>query len=195
MGVRVKIAGWSVAFVSLLCVQTRACHVQIHYTKAEIDAAEIRRYESDMRERDRDITGFDARHGLLGEVLGSQQIFEQELQAWKSHTDQFELEHPSLWRVIEGDLLFHKKHPFDPSVVVVPSGLLHPGDPSDPVITPAGLPGRRKPGFPPIHPAVVPEPSSGVLGLMALTIGLLVTLVRAQPLITPMSWVRPRRAA
>jgi hypothetical protein len=177
---RVRITGWFAAVVCLMSVQTRACHVVIHYTKAEIEAANIRLYERDVSERDRDITGFDQRHGLLGEVLGSQQFYEQELQAWKSHPGRFDLEHPGLGRVIDGEMLYDKKHPFEPSVLPLPPELLHPGGPGDPggseQKTP-GQPGGGGSGFQ-FQTASVPEPASGVLGFTALIVGLVAMIGR-----------------
>jgi hypothetical protein len=176
---RGRITGWIAAVVCSTCVQTRACHVQVHFTKAEVDAANIRLYDRDVSERDRDITGFDQKHGMLGEVLGSQQFYEQELLAWKSHPVRFEHEHPGLGRVIDGDMLFHAKHPFEPSITVVPSGLLQPGDSGGTVPKTPGQPGG---GIVTSQSQIssVPEPASGVLGFTALVVGLLVAALRRQ---------------
>ena len=176
-----RAAVWLVAIVFSTYVQAKACHVSIHYTKAEIEAANIKLYEHDVYERDRDITGFDQRHGMLGEVLGNQQFFEQELQAWKSHPGRFEQEHHNLWRVIDGERLFDKKHGIVPTVVVVPTGPVHSGDAGGPIPTPDGQPGGGGSG-PPIQPSAVPEPSSGVLGFTALLVGLFAWFARKRPL-------------
>ena len=169
---------WLAAIGFSTCVQARACEVTIHYTKAEIEAANIRLYERDVYERDRDITGFDQRRPMLGEVLGNQQFYEQELQAWKAHPVRFKHEHHSLWRVVDGERLYDKRHGIEPLVAVVPNGLLHSGG-SNP--TPDGQPGGGGSGIP-VHASAVPEPSSGVLGLTALIVGLLAWVGRTRPL-------------
>jgi len=188
---RGRAAAWLAAIVFSTCVQARACHVSIHYTKAEIDAANIRLYERDVYERDRDITGFDQRHGMLGEVLGNQQFFEQELQAWKSHPGQFEQEHHNLWRVIDGETLYDRRHGIEPSVVVAPTATLHPGGSGGSIPTPDGQPGGGGGSGPPVQPSAVPEPSSVVLGFTALIVGLLAWARRSRPLIRLISWERP----
>ena len=191
---RARAAVWSVAIVFLACVPARACHVTIVYTKAEIEAANIRLYERDVHDRDRDITGFDQRRGMLGEVLGNQQFYEQELQAWKSHPERFEHEHRSLWRVIEGERLYDKRHGIEPSIAVIPTGLVHSGGTGGSIPTPDGQPVGGGSGVP-VHPSAVPEPSSGVLGLTALIGGLFVWIARRRPLTRLISRAQPWRVA
>jgi hypothetical protein len=186
---RRKAALWLGAAVFSTCVQSKACHVSIHYTKAEIEAANVRLYERDVYERDRDITGFDRKHGMLGELLGNQQFFEQEFQAWKSHPGRFEHEHHKLWRVLDGEWLYNKRHGIEPSVVNAPPELLHSGGS---VPTPDGQPGGGDSGFS-VHTSAVPEPSSGVLGLTALIAGLSAWAGRSRCLTRLTFWARPWR--
>jgi hypothetical protein len=174
-----KFTPWVAAAVFLTCAPTNACHVAVHYSKAQIQAADIRLYERDVHTRDLDITRFDQKHHLLGEVLGNQQIFERELHDWKSHPGLFDHEHPGLSRVLEGDMLYHKKHPIEPSTLTIGPSVLHPGYPGVTV-----LPGEDKPGGgnpdSGTHTASVPEPSASVLALTALIVGLCAAFRRSR---------------
>jgi hypothetical protein len=167
------------AAVLLICAPTKACHVAVHYSKAQIDAADIRLYERDVRTRDRDITLFDQRHPLLGQVLGNQQVYERELHDWKSHPGLFDREHPGLSRVLEGDMLYHKKHPFESPTLIVPPELLQPGSTSDTVRPPSGSAGAGNTDSG-IVTASVPEPASGVLAFTALIAGLVAATRRVR---------------
>jgi hypothetical protein len=48
------------------------------------------------------------------------------LHKWSSHSGLFDHNHPGLSRALEGDMLDHEKHPFEPSTVTVPPEVLHP---------------------------------------------------------------------
>ncbi len=170
---------WVAAVVFLTCARTEACHVPVHYTKAEIEAADVRLYERDVHSRDLDITRFDHKHPLIGQVLGSQQFYEQELHDWKSHPGLFDHKHPGLSRVLEGDMLYHEKHPFDsPSLTGVPPSC-HTGNPGGTVPTLPGQPGGAHPDSG-IDTASVPEPASGVLAVAALIVGVFVAVRRSR---------------
>jgi hypothetical protein len=174
-----KFTPWVAAAVFLTCARTNACHVAVHYSKAQIEAADIRLYERDVHTRDLDITRFDQKHHLLGQVLGSQQFFEQEWHDWKSHPGLFNHEHPGLSRILEGDMLYHKKHPIEPSTSTIAPSALHPGNPGVPVLPATEQPGGGNPDSG-THMASVPEPSSGVLALTALIGGLYAAFRRSR---------------
>jgi hypothetical protein len=164
-----------VALALVMCTPTWACHETIHFTKAEIEGANIRLYERDVSERDRNLTGFDQKHGMVSAVLGSQQIYAQDLEAWRLHPDRFGHEHHGLWRVIDGDMLFHKKHPYQQPIPPVPPGWLPRGGGGP---APPGSPSGGGPGSPVHSYGTVPEPSSGVLGITAIVVGLLAAVCR-----------------
>jgi hypothetical protein len=169
-----KAAPWVAAAVLLTSERTSACCVQVHYTKAQVEAADIRLYERDVKTRGQNVTIFDQKHPLLGQVLGSEQVYEQELSDWKKHPGLFELEHPYLTRVLEGDKLYHEKHPYAPAIE--PTASYEPGSPENSVPT---QPGGGNPDDN-LHGASVPEPGSGVLMLVAALAGLIATGHRAR---------------
>jgi hypothetical protein len=174
-----KVTPWIAAAVFLTCERSKACHVAVHYSKAQIEAADIRLYERDVHTRDLDVTRFDHNHPLLGKVLGHQQFFEQELHAWQSHPGVFDHEHPGLSRVLEGDLLYHKKHPYEPPTLTVPSEPSHPDNSGGLVPPGPGQPGGSNPDTG-THTASVPEPATGVLALTALIVGLVAARRRSR---------------
>jgi MYXO-CTERM domain-containing protein len=162
---------WIATAVFLTCARTKACPVVVHYSKAQIEAADLRLYERDVHTRDLDITRFDQKHPLIGQVLGNQQFYEQELHAWQSHPAVFDHEHPGLSRVLEGDMLYHKKHPYEPPTLTVPPEVSQPGNCGGCVPSGPGQPGDSNPDTG-IQTASVPEPATGVLALTALIVGL-----------------------
>jgi hypothetical protein len=174
-----KVTPWIAAAVFLTCARTKACHVVVHYSKAQIEAADLRLYERDVHTRDLDITRFDQKHPLIGQVLGNQQFYEQELHAWQSHPGRFDHEHPGLSRVLEGDMLYHKKHPYEPPSLTVPPELSQPGNSSGCVPLGPGQPGGSNPDTG-THLASVPEPASGILALTALIVGVVVARRRSR---------------
>jgi MYXO-CTERM domain-containing protein len=174
-----KITPWVAAAVFLTCARAKACHVAVRYSEAQIEAADIRLYERDVHTRDLDITRFDHKHPLIGQVLGNQQFFEQELHDWKSHPGLFDREHPGLARVLEGEMLFQKKHPFEPSISTIPLGPLYPGNHGGAFPPGPGQPGDGNSDAV-IHTASVPEPTSGILALAALIAGLFAAMRRSR---------------
>jgi len=153
-------------------VPAEACHVQIHYTKSEIDAAHIALYEHEEKLQDNNPTGFDQKHPLLGQLLSNQEVHDNLLQQFESHPKHFEHQYPFLWKVLDGDRLDHEKHPFAPPISPSPVNIVpitedSQGNPGDP-----GIHGGSKPGGGP-SVGSVPEPSTGVLMLSALIAGLL----------------------
>jgi hypothetical protein len=159
---------FSVACLFVTGGHVRACHTEIHYTKAQIQAAEIKLYE----------------HAVIKNVaLGNEQTLQQLLAERSLHPRLFAAEHPELLKELKGDMLYHKKHPFSSPIVLtapitpVTSSPSVPRVPPD--IVPPGSPAGSPPGSEPptssgqLSGASVPEPSSGLLGLTGVVIGLL----------------------
>jgi len=150
-------------------VAAKACHVTIHYTKAEIDEAHIRLYEHEERLMDKNPAGFDQKYPLLDQMLSNHGVYLNLLQGFESHRKVFEHQNPFLWRVLDGDMLYHEKHPFAPPISPTPvSG--NPFDKGGPG-TP-GIPGGPGPS-PDFGGGSVPEPPAGILMFSALIAGLL----------------------
>jgi hypothetical protein len=142
--------------------------VHLGSTKAEVEAARVRLYEHEMDMRDRNPAAFDHNHPLLGKVLASEQGLDEFLskhtfhKLWCKNT-------PFLWRVVYGDVLYHKIHPF----------VSAPGDPDSlPDLHTDFPPVENNNNGPPgdpgggIHPNAVPEPSSWVLMASGLTLAI-----------------------
>jgi hypothetical protein len=139
--------------------------VYLGHTKAEVEAARVRLYEHEMDVRDRNPVAFDHKHPVLGKVLASEQGLDEFLskhtfhKLWCQNT-------PFLWRVVYGDVLYHKIHPFV-TAPGVPHSFpdLHTDFPPVDIHTigPPGDPGGGD------HANAVPEPSSWVLMASGLT--------------------------
>src|SRR5271156_4163952 len=99
-------------------IPAEACHTDVHYTKTQIDDARIRLYEHEDRLWDKDPAGFEQKAPLVGQLLSSQQVYEDLLQDFEAHPKRFEHQYPFLWRVLDGDILFHEKHPFEPPITL-----------------------------------------------------------------------------
>jgi hypothetical protein len=89
----------------------QAGSVQVGLTRGDVDEARIRLYEHETELRDNDPVGFDNKFPVLGKVIANEQGYDLFLsdhtfkRLWCVHT-------PFLWRVIEGDTLYHKLHPY-----------------------------------------------------------------------------------
>jgi hypothetical protein len=166
-----RIIVWILAIVSnWVSAPAEACSVQIHFSKSQIEAAHIALYEREEKLWDQNPAPFDLKHPLLGELLSNQGVYDNLLQNWESHPVRFEHQNSFLWRVLDGDMLYHEKHPFEPAISpstgnVLPLEVSGQGNPGNPQ-------GVQKPsGGSDI--ASVPEPSAGVLMLSAPIAGLL----------------------
>jgi hypothetical protein len=165
-----NVARWLAPLAVFASVNAEACHSEIHYTKAQIDAADLRLYEHDVKMRDLNTGKFDLLHAPVGTLLGSEQVYEKEWDERKKHPGLFAREHHHLWRILEGDHLYHEKHPYtSPQELGPPSSI--PVGPEVPGPTGPVGPGPGKPGNT-ILPASVPEPASGALMLVATAVGL-----------------------
>ncbi len=174
-----KTTPWVAAVVFLTCASTNACHVAVHYSKAQIETADIRFYERNVHTRDLDTALFDHEHVLIGHALGDQQYYEQELHKWEAHPGLFAQEHLCLSRVLEGDMLYHERHPIEPATVTIPAVQLPPGTAGGTIPQGPGQPGGGNAGSG-INTASVPEPASGVLALTALIVGLFAAIRRSR---------------
>ena len=146
----------------------RASAGSVRVTKPEVQAARILLYEHEMGLYDKNPTRFDEQHPVLGRILASEEGFDAYL---AKHTfPRLLCKHtPFIWRVIDGDILYHRLHPFAKLPSVPYTELTPPGG-NTPESTPpaAGGPGGHDPGGgggsgPPIHQSSVPEPSSWVI--------------------------------
>ena len=156
----------------------RASAGSVHVTKPEVQSARILLYEHEMGLYKHDPTRFDEHRPVLGRILASEEGFDAYL-AKHTFPRLLCVHTPFLWRVIDGDILYHRLHPFAtapsvPDTVTAPPGgntpaADPPGTNSDP--QGGGGPGGHNPGGagsgggsgPTIQPASVPEPSSFVL--------------------------------
>ncbi len=152
-----------------------ACSIQVRYTQHEINEAREKLYEREFQLWDRDPTYFDLKDPLLGELLSSRSFFETELEKWKSHPIAFEHENPFLWRVLDGDWLYHEKHPFpalNPMLPIDPPAGPAPWEPGPIDPDPQG---KHKVGgsLSPASSGPIPEPSAALLMLTGLILSLL----------------------
>jgi hypothetical protein len=134
-------------------------------TKAEAKDARIRLYEHEMTLRDANPTAFDHSRPVLGSVLASEAGLGHFLATTPFHHGLLCPHDPFRWRVVEGDILYHKLFPFSNSP---PSPLIGPSLPTD--SRPGGsTPEQGPPGGGPGDPgpsiqiSSVPEPSSWLL--------------------------------
>ncbi len=139
----------------------RASADSVRVTKPEVQAERILLYEHEMGLYNRDPTRFDEQHPVLGRILASEEGFDAYL---AKHTfPRLLCKHtPFLWRVIDGDILYHRLHPFAKPPSVPDTELTPPGgNTSD--STPPGGGGPGGGSGPTIHQSSVPEPSSWVI--------------------------------
>jgi hypothetical protein len=149
--------------------------VHIGFTKAEVQAARVELYVHEMHLRAEDPTSFDHKYPVLGKILASEHGFDEFL---AKHTfARLLCKHtPFLWRVIDGDILYHKVHPFAPGPLIPNSmpamhtdgpqwagGAGGQGHDHDPGGAGGGIPSNA-----------VPEPSSWVLTVTGLAFTLLI---------------------
>ena len=146
----------------------RASAGSVNYTKAEVQAARILLYEHEMGVYNRDPTRFDEHHPVLGRILASEAGYDAFL-AKHTFPRLLCVHTPFLWRVIDGDILYHKLHPFAKPPSVPDTAPAPPAGDSPDVEPPGGNGGPAGGGGPgggsggTIHQASVPEPSSFVI--------------------------------
>ena len=137
--------------------------------------------------RDENSTAFDHKYPVLGKILASEEGFDEFLS--KRTFPRLLCKHtPFLWRVVDGDILYHKLHPF----AIVP--LIHDSLPDTQT---GGSPWEGSHDHNPggsgglIHTDAVPEPSSWVLTFMGLVFALL-AIVRRRIYRIATTWKRER---
>jgi PEP-CTERM motif len=171
---RIATAGLTaLALIALSNEDASAGSVHLGITKAEVQAARVRLYEHEMHLRDQAPNAFDHKHPLLGKVLASEKGLDEFL---TDHTFSKLLcvHTPFLWRVVYGDILYHRMHPFV-TTQPIPDSLPpshHGALPSE-----GGSPGHDQGPGGLISSASVPEPSSWVMMSAGLAFVLL-TLAR-----------------
>ena len=103
----------ALALIALSNDDASAGSVHVGVSKAEVQAARVRLYEHEMHVRAEDPKAFDQKYHLLGKVLASEQGYNEFL---KEHmfSKLLCVHTPFLWRVVDGDILYHKIHPFGP---------------------------------------------------------------------------------
>jgi hypothetical protein len=165
----------SLVAVALIAVSNAAASggsVHLGLTKAEVQSARVELYEHEMHLHDEDPARFDHKFPVLGKILESEQGFDDFL---AGHTfARLLCKHtPFLWRVVDGDILYHRIHPFAHGPQI-PESLptIHYGGPpceggSDGHCHDPGGSGVS------IHSNAVPEPSSWVLMVGGLAFSLL----------------------
>jgi hypothetical protein len=122
-------------------------------------------------------------------LLSDQAVYEELLEKWKEHPARFERNHLCLWHLLDGDMLYHMRHPFVPAFV--PAGDLpvhsETGNPQG-----GGESGNHHDEGPGggIHSTSVPEPSSAALLVSAAILVLLAAAGRRA-----YEWLKPRRRA
>jgi hypothetical protein len=140
-----------------------------------VESARIRLYEHELDLRAVNPTCFDLKHPVLGMVLASEKGYDAFL---SDHTfKKLFCEHtPFVWRVVAGDIFYHKIHPFETAPPVSgggPPAVVHGSSGGSPISGGGSPPGRGSggssspdgPGGPggTVGTASVPEPSSWVL--------------------------------
>ncbi len=160
----------------------------VRVTKAEDETARIRLYEHEVNLRAENPLAFDQKHPTLGMVLASEQGYDEFL-AERTFPRLLCVHTPFLWRVVAGDIFYHRLHPWpEPPIASGTGPGLSAGD------LPGGNPaggggsGNNAPGGSggsgggTFSSASVPEPSSFVLLASGVTLALIAALRRR------MSW-------
>jgi hypothetical protein len=128
-----------------------------------------------MHVRTESPAAFDHKYPVLGKVLASEDGFDEFLEE-RTFSKLLCVHTPFLWRVVDGDILYHKIHPFVPERLIPDSlpGLHQGGPPWEG--GPHGLGHDHGPGGPGslnFSNAAVPEPSSWVMMAAGLAFALL----------------------
>jgi len=163
-----KIGPLATAIVVWLGAGAEAGSIQLHHSRAEVEAADLGFYEREVLLRDLAPQEFDHFHPLGGRLLSDQAVYEKLLEVWKEHPARFEDDHRCVWHVLDGDMIYHELHPHVPSgESPVHSANGYPPGGGNPGIHDNGNPGGG------IHSGSVPEPTSAALMASALIVVLL----------------------
>jgi PEP-CTERM motif len=159
----------ALALIVLSNESASAGSVQLGVSKAEVQAARVRLYEHEMHLRDENPAAFDHKYHLLGKILASEQGYDAFL---NEHTFSKLLcvHTPFLWRVVDGDILYHRIHPFAAGL----ADHTNPGPHAYSLSEEGGTHRENAAGSGgPFSPHAVPEPSSWVLMASGLALALL----------------------
>ena len=158
-------AGLMAMALFVLC-ELNAFAGSVPVTKAEDQAARIHLYEHEMTLWSRDPSGFDHKYPTLGKVLASEQGFDDFL-AERTFPRLLCVHTPFLWRVVDGDILYHELHPWQiPTVDPGGGPSFTAGDPPGGGSPAGDGPGTQDPGGSggpgggTVQVNSVPEPSS-----------------------------------
>ncbi len=102
----------AVALVASSRDNARAGSIHSPITKAEAREARILLYEHETSLRDANPAGFDHKHPVLGNLLAGEAGLGRFLSTHHFHHGLLCVHDPFIWRVVEGDILYHKLHPF-----------------------------------------------------------------------------------
>ena len=153
----------------------RAGSVDIHLSKAGVEAARIRLYEHEMNLRAQDPASFDRKHPVLGKLLTGEKGLDDFLRQRTFHHGLLCVHTPFIWRVVDGDILYHKKHPFG-SLPLIPGGgpAFNVDNGPGASASAGGGSGAHGTGGSgdTFHPSSVPEPSAWVLMASGLVLAL-----------------------
>ena len=165
-----KAMSWfSILVLGLLCrdVSARGSLILGHEASSPAHERQALRnerlYEKMVDERSHNPTRFDRLHPILGDVLTDRSSFEYWLNRWQAHPARFEHWHPLFWRILDGEALHGGPPVISPLIPAVLPGGDSPAPPG-----PIGPPEPPGPPGPPGPVAVVPEPGSLRLVLVAL---------------------------
>lgn len=75
-----------------------------------VEATNVALYLRDVARRDLAPEAFDDHHPPIGRILSEPTFYEETLSQWEAHPRGFEHEHRELWRVLDGDMLWHERH-------------------------------------------------------------------------------------
>jgi hypothetical protein len=190
-----KIKSFVAALVVLLGTSVEAGSIHLHRTKAEIeDARDLKFYEHVVSLRNLDPKKFDRVHPLTGRMLTDERVYERLLHEWRTHPIQFELSHRCLWHTLHGEWLWRSEHPFIPAFIPPVETRTHVVSGPPPDSPPDGHPGSHDQGGGGgggggVHDGSVPEPSSWVLALSAVSLASLAAARRRAYV-----WLSTRRA-
>ncbi len=148
--------------VGMLSAASNAGSIRPGQERLEHQAvAALHFYEHEVALRNLAPAKFDRVHPLGGRLLASEAVYEKLLKEWEEHPLRFEHNHECVWRVLYGDLIYHRLHahealsppPYSDTITTWTSDPTGPGEHHDPPKTPPAV----------VIVTSVPEPSTGAL--------------------------------